>query len=425
MTNNSYRILAENVTMNNNTHITGLNNNDLIVGPSGSGKTRGYVIPNLLTANESLIIADTKGNLRTMYKAQLKKNGFHVMDLNFKDLEKSHLGYNPLAFVKKTGTTYGDEYSEQEIIAISEALCPVRTTRDPYWEESAQNYLQCLISYVLNCLPENEKNIDSVIRLAEQIGTEEFNEMMEEEIDINPESLLAKKFRQLRSNHTADKTDACIISFVFRALGRLSSSEILGFSTNQKNVDIKRIGREKIALFLEISDVDRSKDTLVNLFYTQAFKLLLEEADERLPECRLKVPVRFILDDFASNTIIPHFDNLISVIRSRDISVSLIIQSISQLDNLYGSYSSKTIINNCDNTLYLGGTDIQTAQYFATKLNKTPYTVLNLPLQDAYLFTRGQAPKKVQKYLLEQHQEILMEQTEEIKEYFPCQTYSI
>lgn len=401
--NDTYRILAENVTISNNTHKTGLNNNDLIIGPSGSGKTRGYVIPNLLKPNESMIIADTKGNLRTMLEPQLKKQGFHVLDLNFKDLDNSLLGYNPLAFVKKNGSVYGSEYSEQDIISISEALCPVRTDRDPYWEESAQNYIQCLISYVLNCLPDNEKNINSVIRLSEQIGTDEFNEMMEEEIDINPNSLLAKRYRQIRSNQGAEKTDACIISFVYRALSCLSSAEMLDFSTNRKNIDIKRIGREKTILFLEISDVDRSKDTLVNLFYAQAFKLLLEEADQQLPNCRLNIPVRFILDDFASNTIIPNFDNLISVIRSRDISVSLIIQSISQLENLYGSYASKTIINNCDNILYLGGTDIQTAQYFGIKLNKPPYTVLNLPLNDAYLFTRGKVPLKVQKYLLEHH----------------------
>ena len=79
--------------------------------------------------------------------------------------------------------------------------------------------------------------------------------------------------------------------------------------------------------FWKSATLDRSRDALVNLFYTQAFQALCEEADSRGPHCRLKVPVRFILDDFVTNTIIPHFDNLIFVIRSREISVSLIVRA--------------------------------------------------------------------------------------------------
>ena len=61
------RILAKNILVSNDTWTTGVNNNDLLVGPSGAGKTRGYVIPNLLHAQDSLIVADTKGNLRRLY----------------------------------------------------------------------------------------------------------------------------------------------------------------------------------------------------------------------------------------------------------------------------------------------------------------------------------------------------------------------
>ena len=57
-----------------------------------------------------------------------------------------------------------------------------------------------------------------------------------------------------------------------------------------------------------------------------------------------------------------------------------------------------TIINNCDNCLYLGGQDVETAQYIAAKANKTPDTILNMPLDSAYLFTRGQRAKMVTKY---------------------------
>ena len=90
------------------------------------------------------------------------------------------------------------------------------------------------------------------------------------------------------------------------------------------------------------------------------------------------------------------------MVRSRDIYVSLIIQSLSQLEGLYGRAKAQTIINNCDHCLYLGGTDAQTARYFAEKFNCQVSTVLNLPLDSAFLFTRGSQPRRVRKYELNQ-----------------------
>ena len=92
---NTYRILAQNERMNNNTWETGINNNDLIIGPSGAGKTRGYVMPNILQCNESFIVADTKGNLVRKLGSVLAKNGYQVINIDFTDMRNSY-GYNPL-----------------------------------------------------------------------------------------------------------------------------------------------------------------------------------------------------------------------------------------------------------------------------------------------------------------------------------------
>ena len=142
---------------------------------------------------------------------------------------------------------------------------------------------------------------------------------------------------------------------------------------------------------------------LANIFYTQALHTLCELADKS-PGHRLKVPVRFYLDDFASNVVIPDFDRIISVIRSREISVSVIIQSLSQLESLYGQAKAVTILNNCDNMLCLGaGRDISTAKYISQQVNKPVSAVLNTPLSEAWLLTRGEAARKVRKYDLKQH----------------------
>ena len=117
--------------------------------------------------------------------------------------------------------------------------------------------------------------------------------------------------------------------------------------SNPHQVDFRSLGRRKIALFINVSDTDRSNDKLLNLLYSQALHELCDSADCS-PDGRLKVPVRFIMDDFAANAVIPDFDKVISVIRSREIYVSLILQSLSQLDSMYGKDRAMTIINNCD-----------------------------------------------------------------------------
>ena len=119
------------------------------------------------------------------------------------------------------------------------------------------------------------------------------------------------------------------------------------------------IGREKTAVFLNISDTNRYADQLVNLFYVQAMQVLCEDADNIRPTGRLRIPVRFILDDFAANAYIENFDKLISVIRSRNVSVSVILQNMTQLYSMYSEAEASTILNNCDHILYLGGQDIR------------------------------------------------------------------
>ncbi len=161
------------------------------------------------------------------------------------------------------------------------------------------------------------------------------------------------------------------------------------------------MGREKTAVFLTVSDTDRSMDRLADLFVTQAVHTLCRSADRDYGDSRLAVPVRFLLDDFAAGIFIPDFDKIISVIRSREISVSIILQSISQLESMYGHAGAMTIINNCDNCLYLGGQDVETARYISTRADKWIRTILEMPLDEAWLFTRGSRVRQVRKYQME------------------------
>lgn len=123
--NDNHRILAQGRYINNNTWQTGLNNNDLIIGVSGAGKTRGYVIPNILHSNESMVIVDTKNTLSRRLSPHLKKEGYEVWNLNFAKMDQSPMGYNPLSFIERyTDQSY--PYNTQDIEMLTTSIRQIK-----------------------------------------------------------------------------------------------------------------------------------------------------------------------------------------------------------------------------------------------------------------------------------------------------------
>lgn len=318
MKKEKYRILAAGETVDSDTRRTGLNNNDLVIGPSGAGKSRGYVLPNIMQCNESIIVSDSKNSLWHKTEKLLRQAGYQVFCLDLRDCEKS-CGYNPLDY-----------------------------------------------------------------------------------IGFDPDSFALQRWQMFWTMAAADRTTASVMGILTEKLAPLAFHGTETMFTRTDRIRIADIGRRKTAVFVNVSDTDRSLDRMVSLFYTQVLQELCNQAD-RAPDGRLEMPVRLILDDFATNVSIPDFDKIISVIRSREISVSIILQSISQLEDIYGLQKAMTIINNCDSLLYLGGLDVQTASYIAVKADKAASTILNMPLDQAQLFVRGSSPKVVGKYRLETH----------------------
>ena len=168
-------------------------------------------------------------------------------------------------------------------------------------------------------------------------------------------------------------------------------------------LDFADLGRKKSILFVNISDTDRSMYSVVNIFYQQLFQSLCNEADSRT-DGRLQIPVRIIMDDFASNFNIPDFDKIISVICSRQIFVSLILQSISQLDGMYKTADAKTIINNCDFKVFFGGQDPDTARFIGDMAGCVPEKVTKMRADDVCILERGEEirfAKKIAPYSMD------------------------
>lgn len=418
------RILAAEKEVLNDTHITRLNNNDLIIGASGTGKTTGYVIPNMLRLNSSMIAADTKGNLCTKLSPILSKKGYKIDVLDFMD-PNGKSRYNPLEYIRYDEISR--KYSEQDIMTIAYALMPdTMCKNDVFWAASARTLISCLISYVLEAFEPEDRTLPAVCdvfkAVQEQYAASSGNSnnmrqipFLDEWTLLHPESFAARKYKMIKGVLAADKTWSCIEQFASSALDVFDYDNARKLFGAGGSFNIRDLGREKSVLFLNVSDTDHSMDCVINIFYAQVFQVLCSEADSK-PSGRLDVPVRVILDDFATNVNIHDFDKLISVIRSREISVSIILQSLSQLETLYDKSQALTIVNGCDHILYLGGNDMETAEYIASRAFKTIENVLCLPNEKAYLLTRGQKGELVDKLLPDHSAELLSA--------YPCRSNS-
>ena len=399
MRDNGYRILADGVAVSNDTWATGLANHDLIIGPTGGGKTRSYVLPNLLSSQESFVVTDTKGSLRRQVGGILERRGFRVLELDFTDLLYSPWGYNPLRFIRWDGARQC--WNEQDIITIAAALVPITSRTDPFWDLSARNFAEALIGYTLDNLPREEHTLVSVAKLFAEAETGILDELMREYCTICPDSFAAMRWKFLQGGRKADKTYSSILAILSQKLSNYSFGGVQALFQNPNQIDFAAISQEPTAVFVHVSDCDFSLQNLTSLFYTQALQMLIAEADSR-PDNRLQIPVRLYLDDF-SNLIIPDMDKTISIIRSREISVSIALQSVTQLEGQYGHAKAMTIIDNCDHLLYLGGQSVETARFIGAKANKPASAILNLPLGKAWLFERGALPREVRKYDLTRH----------------------
>jgi type IV secretory pathway TraG/TraD family ATPase VirD4 len=105
-----------------------------------------------------------------------------------------------------------------------------------------------------------------------------------------------------------------------------------------------------------------------------------------------------ICDDFATGAPIPDFAKYISIIREKELSVTILCQSESQLESMYSPAESVTIINNCDTYIFTGGMDLKTAQSVSLRMNLPVDEVLALPVGQFVVFRRGQMPIQCQRY---------------------------
>lgn len=390
-------ILGENAIYSTDCAKTGLNNNILVCGSSGCGKTMSIAEPRILeTFNSSLIITLTKRGIAKKYKSLFKQRGYIVEDLNFINPVDSDVSYDPLQYI----ASYAD------ITFLSEAIVNAnpkkdKSTADPYWDEAAISLLSAEISYTL--MTKDNATFVDVLKLHDRLDFKEDNGRITTSLDkkfeyledVDPSCFALscwKSFHQLPI-----KTAGCVFGTLNTALDTIFSPELRKMIILERKVDFERLASRKTVLFISTSAVNSALHRFINIFYAQAFKVLFEYA-ESLPSGRLPIPVHVLCDDFATGSPIQDFPEYISVFREKQISVTLLVQSESQLAHMYGNEDATTIINNCDTYLFMGGMDLKTGHSISERLNTPLDEVLYMPLGQVVIFRRGQKPVITQRY---------------------------
>ena len=245
----------------------------------------------------------------------------------------------------------------------------VSNEKDPYWSDMSEMLLKALIYYLLATRPEEEQNLASC---AELVRTANSN---------GGENLLTELINQLPYDHPArmyyksieiapEKTYSSILSSLQSKLGKFDSKEIAEL-TSTDTINFEDIGNKKTVVYVISSDTHSAYDFLLTIFFSQMIQQLYDLADKN--GGAVKVPIFFILDEFANIGRIPDFDKKISTSRSRKISFSVILQNLDQLEAVYKD-TYETIMGNCDTHLFLGSNSQKTVEYFSKALGEKTIT---------------------------------------------------
>lgn len=428
--NNNSKILTQNVQIGLDGRKHRRNLNVLICGGSGAGKTRFYVKPNIMQCNCSFVILDPKGEILRDTGGLLEHKGYEVKVLDLINMDKSHC-YNPFVYLK-------DDNDVQRLVTnLFKSTTPKGSqSNDPFWDTAASMLLLSLIFYLWYEAPEEEQNFTMVMEMLRAGDVKE-----EDDMYLSPLDLLFEKLENTNPDHIALKyykdyhsgSAKTLKSIQITLASRLEKFNLRSLSmlTMTDELELSSLGEKKTALFALIPDNDTSFNFIVSILYTQLFQQLFYVADHKY-KGSLPVPVHFVMDEFANVSLPDDFDKILSVMRSRQVSVSIILQNLAQLKSLFEK-QWESIVGNCDEFLYLGGNEQSTHKYVSELLGKenldlntygkshgrngnystnyqqtgrellTPDEVRMLDNKYAILFIRGERPIKDLKYDILKH----------------------
>ncbi len=322
-----------------------------LMAPTGAGKSTKYVIPNVLSLDYSMLITDPSGEIYKATSGHLARKGFKIKLLQPSDLLKS-LRYNPLARVKSH-----DDVQKIVEILINSAY-PSAAGDQVFWNNSAKTILSVLVKTLLH-QPERYRNLHNLKHLLNNFGADG------KALNHLTARLDEMAFSELRGFLAQDvKVIQSAISTAQAALQPFSNPD-LAMLTAYDNLDFERMREEKTVFYIIIPEHEIKRHSfLLAVLYHQFFAYCLESAPT--------APIFCMLDEFGNVGKLPNFSNLITTLRKRKVSVSLILQDQQQLSLVYGKMEAEVIINGgCQNKLFFSGLSLETCEQVSRILGKT------------------------------------------------------
>ena len=411
-----------------NPHING---NLAVYGSSGSMKTRSFCMNRILQAavrGESLIISDPKSELYEKSSEYLRDQGYCVKVFNLVNPENSD-SWNCLSEVE------GQELMAQLFVDVIIKNTINNGKGDHFWDSCEMNLLKALVLYVDQSYAEQNRNIGEVYRLLTLSGESDLDSLFENLPPTHPAKAPYSLYKQ-----ASDTVRSGVIIGLGSRL-QVFQSELIKKITTRDEIDLELPGQERCAYFLVTSDQDSTFDFLASLFLSFCFIKLVRYADKNCEGGKLPVPVHVLGEELTACGTIPDLSRRLSVIRSRNISMSCVFQNLAGLQNRYPLNLWQEILGNCDAQLYLGCTDELTAEFISSRTGLasvsvsskskqlgtwrisnytpefretsgvgkrpvlTPDEVLRLPIKQALVIIRGQKVLKVDKMDYSKHPE--------------------
>lgn len=411
-----------------NPHING---NLAVYGSSGSMKTRSFCMNRILQAavrGESLIISDPKSELYEKSSEYLRDQGYCVKVFNLVNPENSD-SWNCLSEVE------GQELMAQLFVDVIIKNTINNGKGDHFWDSCEMNLLKALVLYVDQSYAEQNRNIGEVYRLLTLSGESDLDSLFENLPPTHPAKAPYSLYK-----HASDTVRSGVIIGLGSRL-QVFQSELIKKITTRDEIDLELPGQERCAYFLVTSDQDSTFDFLASLFLSFCFIKLVRYADKNCEGGKLPVPVHVLGEELTACGTIPDLSRRLSVIRSRNISMSCVFQNLAGLQNRYPLNLWQEILGNCDAQLFLGCTDELTAEFISSRTGLasvsvsskskqlgtwrisnytpeyretsgvgkrpvlTPDEVLRLPIKQALVIIRGQKVLKVDKMDYSKHPE--------------------
>lgn len=332
----------------------------LVIGSTGSGKTQCTILPAmkvLAKKRESIIVTDPKAEIYEKTGGLLKKNGYNIILLNFRNPQNGN-AWNPLELPYKLYKS-GNQDKAIELLddlALNILYDESNANQDPFWEKTAADYFSGIALAMFEDTTEDKININS-INMTATVGEDKFGgSTYIKEYFSYKEPTSAAYVNASGTVMAPSDTKGGIISVFKQKVKLFASRENLSEMLSHSDFTLDSIGKQPTAVFIIIQDEKRTYHPLATIFIKQAYETLIDVAQEN--GGKLPVRTNFLLDEFANMPPLKDVTTMITAARSRQVRFTLIIQNFAQLNKVYGKDDAETIKGNCGNIIYLISTEL-------------------------------------------------------------------